>query len=171
MPNTLLLDNATDGYTFNYCNQLYSTATGPAFYVLKGYRSGEDKPECMTGSDAAHTPTVVIDEEGYPVSAEEEARLYELRKNLVGFRMYNETWQSKNNSYNYGHIDATSGYGKVTIRMNNYTNDMKYLIGYTPDYTLTIGSAPHQKYPYTWDFGQISMQQALNQTDNVLRCH
>ena len=168
VPNTLLLDNATDGYTFNYCNQLYSTATGPAFYVLKGYRSGEDKPECMTGSDAAHTPTVVIDEEGYPVSAEEEARLYELRKNLVGFRMYNETWQSKNNSYNYGHIDATSGYGKVTIRMNNYTNDMKYLIGYTPDYTLTIGSAPHQEYPYTWDFGQISMQQALNQTDNVL---
>ena len=168
VPNTLLLDNAEDGYIYNYCNQLYSTATGPAFYVLKGYRAGLDNKECVTGSDAALSYSVAVDEDAYPVSAEEQERLYELRKNLVGFRMYNETWKSKNNAYNYGHIDAISGYGKVTIRMNNYTNDMKYLIGYTPDYTLTIGSKPHQTYPYTWDFGQISMQQALNQTDNVL---
>ena len=82
--------------------------------------------------------------------------------------MYNDTWQSSNNSYNNGVIKATSGWGKVTIRMNNYTNDMKYVIGYTPDYTLTIGSAPHQTYPYTWDFTKIAGQAVTGLSDNVL---
>jgi hypothetical protein len=52
--------------------------------------------------------------------------------------------------------------------MNNYTNDMKYLIGYTPDFTLTIGSAPHQTYPYTWDFTHLSGQEVQGRTDNVV---
>ena len=157
---TMLLDNQTQDYAYNYCNQLNSTATGPAIYVLKGYRSGIDDVECVTGTNAALSPTPFVDDDttypAYPVDAAESARLYELRKNLIGFRMFNETWQSRNNSYNNGHIQATSGWGKVTIRMNNYTNDMKYVIGYTPDYTLTIGSAPHQTYPYTWDFTKIA---------------
>lgn len=157
---TMLLDNQTQDYAYNYCNQLNSTATGPAIYVLKGYRSGIDDVECVTGTNAALSPTPFVDDDttypAYPVDAAESARLYELRKNLIGFRMFNETWHSRNNSYNNGHIQATSGWGKVTIRMNNYTNDMKYVIGYTPDYTLTIGSAPHQTYPYTWDFTKIA---------------
>lgn len=157
---TMLLDNQMQDYAYNYCNQLNSTATGPAIYVLKGYRSGVDDVECVTGTNAALSPTTFVDDDAtypaYPVDAAESARLYELRKNLIGFRMFNETWQSRNNSYNNGHIQATSGWGKVTIRMNNYTNDMKYVIGYTPDYTLTIGSAPHQTYPYTWDFTKIA---------------
>ena len=164
-PMTMLLDNAQQTYTYNYCNQLYSTATGPAMYVLKGYRpytgSGTlgvdyDHSGCVTGSNAAYSPVFFTDENAYPVSDAEKIRLYELRKNIVGMEMYNSTWQSSRNSYNNGVIKATSGWGKVTIRMNNYTNDMKYVIGYTPDYTLTIGSAPHQTYPYTWDFTKIA---------------
>lgn len=171
-PNTLLLDNQEDGYTYTYCNQLYSTATGPAMYVLKGYVPGRDNIKCVQGSNAADQSNYQIytDENAYPISQEESDRLYEMRKNLVGFKMYNTQWLRGANypTYNYGHIDATSGWGKVTIRMNNYTADMKYLIGYTPDYTLTIGSAPHQKYPYTWDFTKIAGQEVTGRSDNVL---
>lgn len=176
-PTTMLLDNAQQGYTFNYCNQLYSTATGPAMYVLKGYRKYNgggtlgvdyDHTGCVTGANPAYNPDFFTDEDAYPVTEAESARLYELRKNIVGLEMYNDTWQSSNNSYNNGVIKATSGWGKVTIRMNNYTNDMKYLIGYTNDYTLTIGSAPHQTYPYTWDFTKIAGQGVTGRSDNVL---
>ena len=175
-PTTMLLDNAVQSYTFNYCNQLYSTATGPAIYVLKGYRKNNggtlgvdyDHVGCVSGTNAALSPVSFTDEDAYPVSDEEKQRLYELRKNLVGMEMYNQTWQSKNNSYNNGVIKATSGWGKVTIRMNNYTNDMKYLIGYTNDFTLTIGSAPHQEYPYTWDFTKTAAGSVTGKTDNVL---
>lgn len=175
-PTTMLLDNAQQGYTFNYCNQLNSTATGPAMYVLKGYRKNNggtigvdyDHEGCVKGSNASKSPEFFIDEDAYPVSDEEKTRLYELRKNIVGLQMYNDTWQSSNNSYNNGVIKATSGWGKVTIRMNNYTNDMKYVIGYTPDYTLTIGSAPHQTYPYTWDFTKMAGQEVTRCPDNVL---
>lgn len=187
-PTELLLDNSERGFTYNYCNQLYSTATGPAMYVLKGYRKQTDESQtlgvdydhkgCVTGTDAsrnfdAQDQALFIlhtDEDAYPVSDAEKARLYELRKHLVGLEMYNEPWQSANNSYNYGHIKARSGWGKVTIRMNNYTNDMKYVIGYTNDYTLTIGSAPHQEYPYTWDFTKISAGTATARSDNVFNC-
>lgn len=175
-PITMLLDNEQQTNTYNYCNQLYSTATGPAIYVLKGYRKNNggtlgvdyDHEGCVTGSNASKTPTFFTDEDAYPVSEIEKTRLYELRKNIVGLQMYNETWPSSNNSYNNGVIKATSGWGKVTIRLNNYTNDMKYVIGYTPDYTLTIGSAPHQTYPYTWDFTKISGGKVTGHSDNVL---
>lgn len=170
-PSTLLLDNSEDGYTYNYCNQLYSTATGPAMYVLKGYKSGRDDVKCVQGSNAADqfNYRIFTDENAYPVSQEESDRLYEMRKNLVEFKMYNTQWLRGSNypTYNFGHIDATSGWGKVTIRMNNYTADMKYLIGYTPDFTLTIGSAPHQTYPYTWDFTHISSQEARGAATNI----
>ena len=175
-PTTMLLDNAEQSLTYNYCNQLYSTATGPAIYVLKGYRKNNggtlgvdyDHPGCVSGTNAARSPTPFTDEDAYPVSDDEKKRLYELRKNIIGLQMYNDTWQSSNNSYNNGVIKATSGWGKVTIRMNNYTNDMKYVIGYTPDYTLTIGSAPHQEYPYTWDFTKVAGGLVTGNTDNVL---
>ncbi len=186
-PTELLLDNEVGGkgFTYNYCNQLYSTATGPAMYVLKGYRKQTDESQalgvdydhtgCVTGTDASrnfddqgHARFIQhTDEDAYPVSEAEKARLYELRKHLVGLEMYNKPWQSQNNSYNDGVIKARSGWGKVTIRMNNYTNDMKYVIGYTNDYTLTFGSAPHQKYPYTWDFTKISAGIATAQSDNA----
>ena len=178
VPNSLIVDDApNEGYIYNYCNQLYATATGPAMYVLKGYRPQTsssqtmgvdyDHPGCVTGVDAALSPTTHTDEDAYPVSDEERQQLFELRKNIIGLEVYNEPWQSNNNSYNLGRIKASGGWGKVTIRLNNYTNDMKYLIGYTPDYTLNIGSAPHQQYPYTWDFTNISSQAAEGQPRNV----
>ena len=166
-PKTILLDNATQSVTLNYCNLLNSTATGPAMYVLKGYRSGSDNIECVTGTDSKKPGSNFSDDDAYPVSSAEQDFLYEQRKNLVGFRMYNDPWSSSNNSYNNGVIEATSGYGKVTVRMNNYTNDLKYVIGYTPDYTLTFGSAPHQKYPYTWNFENISGGAVKDNSNNA----
>lgn len=166
-PKTILLDNATQSVTLNYCNLLNSTATGPAMYVLKGYRSGTDNIECVTGKDSQKPGINFSDEEAYPISSAEQDFLYEQRKNLVGFRMYNYDWESSNNTYNNGVIQASSGYGKVTVRMNNYTNDLKYVIGYTPDYTLTFGSAPHQEYPYTWNFENISGGAVKDNSNNA----
>lgn len=166
-PETILLDNAKQSVTLNYCNLLNSTATGPAMYVLKGYRSGSDNIECVTGTDSKKPGSNFSDDDAYPVSSAEQDFLYEQRKNLVGFRMYNDPWSSSNNSYNNGVIEATSGYGKVTVRMNNYTNDLKYVIGYTPDYTLTFGSAPHQDYPFTWNFKNISGGAVKGRSNNA----
>lgn len=158
-------------YEYDYCNVLNSTNTGPAIYVLKGYRRGEDNLECVSGTNAALSPTPFEDNDAaypaYPVTEAESERLYDLRKNLVGFRMYNRTWQSSRNSYNNGKVGASGGWGKVTIRMNNYTNDMKYVIGYTNDVTMTFGSRPHQLYPYTWDFTNISAQYERGKPTNV----
>lgn len=172
---SMLLDNSYQEYEYNYCNVLNSTNTGPAWYVLKGYVDGTDATECMTGTDAGRNfqdgqPYYYqhYDPDGYPVTTAESARLLDLRKNLVGFRMYNANWQSSRNGYNRGRVGATSGYGKVTIRMNNYTNDLQYVIGYTNDITMTIGSAPHQTYPYTWDFTKIAGGTATGESDNVL---
>ena len=178
VPNNLIVDGSqNEGYVLNYCNQLYSTSTGPAMYVLKGYRQKTndsqvmgvdyDHPGCVTGVNSDLSPTEFTDEDAYPVSNEESQRLYELRKNIIGLEVFNQPWQSDNCSYNFGRIRASGGWGKVTVRMNNYTNDLKYVIGYTPDYTLNIGSAPHQEYPYTWDFTNISGQAVLGQATNV----
>ena len=166
-PTSILLDNEKQSVTLNYSNPLSGTATGPAMYVLKGYRDGSDAEECVKGSNSQKSPTFYVDKDGYPISLTEMAELYEQRKNLQGFRMYNSTWQSANNSYNNGVIEATGGYGKVTVRLNNYTNDMQYVIGYTNDYTITFGSAPHQDYPFTWNFENISGGAVKSKNNNV----
>ena len=180
----MLVDNSYKEYAYNYCNMLNSTNTGPAFYVLKGWRNGTDNVESITGTDASRnivdgSPqyTLHTDLHAYEVAdANEEARLYDLRKNLIGFRLWNYNWVSSRNAYNDGRVGAQGGWGKVTFRMNNYTNFVDesdvtmgvYLIGYTPDCTLTIGSAPHQTYPYTWDFTKIAGGTATGKNDNVL---
>lgn len=180
----MLVDNNYSEYAYNYCNVLNSTNTGPAMYVLKGWRYGTDDEESVTGTDASRnivngSPvyTLHTDIHAYEVTdANEEARLYDLRKNLIGFRLWNYNWVSSRNAYNDGRVGAQGGWGKVTFRMNNYTNFIDesdgtkgvYLIGYTPDCTLTIGSAPHQKYPYTWDFSKIAGGTVTGRSDNVL---
>lgn len=171
-PASILLDGyniegSRQSVTLNYNNPLRGTATGPAMYVLKGYRSGIDNIESVKGKDAQKPGSYHVDEDGYPVSADEKAELYAQRQHLIGMRMYNQPWESTNNTYNNGVISATGGYGKVTVRLNNYTNDMKYVIGYTPDYTITFGSAPHQTYPYTWNFTNISGGEIHDNTDNA----
>ena len=166
-PTSILLDRAEQSVTLNYSNPLHGTATGPAMYVLKGYRSGVDPEECVKGKDSQKPGNEFIDEDGYPVSSDEKAELYAQRQYLTDFRMYNESWESANNTYNNGVISASGGYGKVTVRLNNYTQDMKYVIGYTPDYTITFGSAPHQTYPYTWNFTNISGGAVHDNSDNA----
>ena len=180
----MLVDDSYQEYAYNYCNVLNSTNTGPAFYVLKGWRSATDDVESVTGCDAARdmqqgSPVFHLHTDPYAyrvTDADEEARLYDLRKNLRGFRLWNYNWVSSRNAYNDGRVGASGGWGKVTFRMNNYTNFVDesdgtktfYLIGYTPDCTLTIGSAPHQTYPYTWDFTKIAGGTATGEGDNVL---
>lgn len=178
-PTEALLDNIGNTedpnykqFTYNYCNPLYSTATGPAMYVIKGYEAGKGFNHGVDadkkGNDNLNDFNWYDDPNAYPIDdADELARLIDLRKNLVGLKVENHPWKSQNNAYNNGYIAATSGWGKVTVRMNNYTNDMKYVIGYTPDYTITFGSAPHQTYPYTWDFTHISAQQVTGLATNA----
>ena len=166
-PTSILLDRAEQSVTLNYSNPLHGTATGPAMYVLKGYRSGVDPEECVKGKDSQKPGNPFVDEDGYPVSSDEKAELYAQRQYLTDFHMYNESWESANNTYNNGVISASGGYGKVTVRLNNYTQDMKYVIGYTPDYTITFGSAPHQTYPYTWNFTNISGGAVHDNSDNA----
>ena len=62
---------------------------------------------------------------------------------------------------------AEAGYGKVVLRMNNYTVEGRYLLGYTPDYTLNVGVKPHQDYPHTWNFTSISSGEVEGLADNV----
>lgn len=69
--------------------------------------------------------------------------------------------------YENGIITARQGYGKITVRMNNYTADHKYLIGYSPDYTVTVGHHPHQDYPYTWNFTNISGGEVKGENNNA----
>ena len=180
----MLVDNSYKEYAYNYCNMLNSTNTGPAFYVLKGWRNGTDNAESVTGTDSGRdmqggNPVFHLHTDPYAYVVDdnnEEARLYDLRKNLIGFRLWNYNWVSSRNAYNDGRVGAQGGWGKVTFRMNNYTNFVDesdgtmgvYLIGYTPDCTLTIGSAPHQTYPYTWDFTKIAGGTVTGKADNVL---
>ena len=78
-------------------------------------------------------------------------------------------WYSPGGAYyEKGQLDVGSGYGKITLRMNNYTAEGRYLIGYTPDYTLTVGVKPHQDYPHTWNFRNISGGTRAGQSNNVL---
>lgn len=43
------------------------------------------------------------------------------------------------------------GWGKVTITMTSYSQNMKYVAN-KKSWTITFGQAPRQTYPYTWDF-------------------
>jgi len=80
----------------------------------------------------------------------------------------NDEWFSAGGAgYVDGRITVNEGYGKVTLRMENYTADNKYLIGYTPDYTLTVGMKPHQNYPYTWNFTNISGGEVQDKSNNA----
>ena len=80
----------------------------------------------------------------------------------------NVGWYSDGGAfYNSGRITVNDGYGRILIRMNNYTSDGKYLIGYTPSYALTVGHPPHQDYPYTWNFENISGGAVKNKGNNA----
>jgi len=80
----------------------------------------------------------------------------------------NVDWYSDGGAtYVKGKLSVGSGFGNVTVRMNNYTAEGKYLIGYTPEYTLTVGRAPHQTYPYTWNFTNISGGAVKDKSDNA----
>lgn len=80
----------------------------------------------------------------------------------------NVEWVSDGGAlYNKGKITVNDSYGKLLVRMNNYTADGRYLTGYTPTYTLTVGHKPHQEYPFTWDFTNISGGAVLGRSNNA----
>lgn len=80
----------------------------------------------------------------------------------------NVGWYSAGGAfYNSGQITVNDGYGRIKLRMENYTADGKYLIGYTPDYSLTVGHPPHQDYPFTWNFENISGGAVKNKGNNA----
>ena len=90
------------------------------------------------------------------------------QKGDINATLENVPWYSPDGVYyNRGRLSVKEGYGKVLVRMNNYTVDGRYLIGYTPTYSLTVGHKPHQEYPYTWDFTNISGGAVLGKSNNV----
>jgi len=152
---TILLkeDDEQNVYSLCYCNPMWSTSVGPAEYVLKGLNDGED------GLD--------MTERKYYVDDATQADIDAARQNL-DIKLENVGWYSSGGGYyNDGLITVNRGYGKLTVRMNNYTAEGKYLIGYSPDYTLTVGHRPHQEYPYTWNFTNISGGEVKGERNNV----
>lgn len=80
----------------------------------------------------------------------------------------NVEWVSDGGAlYNKGKITVNDSYGKLLVRMNNYTADGRYLTGYTPTYSLTVGHKPHQDYPFTWNFQNISGGAVLGRPNNA----
>lgn len=138
-----------------FCHRLWSTSTGPAEYVFKGEQPNNiedytNPSECRYWVDPATTQKLKDD-----------------RKNLE-LELGHEKWFSERGvEYEYGLLKIKKGYGKVVLRMNNYTVEGRYLIGYTPDYTLNVGVIPHQVYPHTWNFTNISCGEVQGQEDNV----
>ena len=68
-----------------------------------------------------------------------------------------------------GVMSASSGYGRKTVRVNDYTADGEnpYLIGYSSELSVTFGSAPQQAYPFTWNFENISGGAVKGRSNNV----
>ena len=95
---------------------------------------------------------------------------YELRdkSDNLNASLENVGWYSAGGAfYNSGRITVNEGYGKILVRMNNYTAEGRYLIGYTPTYSLTVGHPPHQDYPFTWNFENISGGAVFNRGNNA----
>lgn len=155
-PNIMLKDeNEEQQLRLEFCHPLWSTSTGPAEYVFKG----EQVDVTETYSD----PTACR----YWVDAATTQKLKDDRKNLELTLKHDKWFSDGGVEYEDGLLTIKKGYGKVVLRMNNYTVEGRYLIGYTPDYVLNVGVIPHQVYPHTWNFTNISGGEVKGQTDNV----
>ena len=129
--------------------------TAPPVYVLK-----EDNETCEVNLPICN----------YLWSTSVGPADYEVvdQKGDLNATLENIEWVSGGGAlYNKGNITAKEGYGNITVRMNNYTAEGRYLIGYTPTYTLTVGHKPHQDYPYTWNFTNISGGAVKGRGNNV----
>ena len=90
------------------------------------------------------------------------------QKGVLNATLENVEWTSpRGATYNKGRITVNDGYGNMQVRMNNYTAEGRYLIGYTPTYTLTVGHPPHQDYPFTWNFENISGGAVKGRSNNA----
>ena len=155
-PNVMLKDeNDVRAFELEFCHPLWSTSTGPCRYVFKGLQPGED----AYPDDPTECP--------YWVDAATTQKLQDNRKNLTLLLEHPTFLSSGGLTYEYGRLTVSQGYGKVVLRMNNYTVEGRYLIGYTPDYVLNVGVNPHQDYPHTWNFAGISNGEVEGLADNV----
>jgi len=157
-PNLLLKDEDEElDILLSYCHPLWSTSTGPCEYVFKG-----EQPDVIEDYSEANKT-----ECRYWVNSALTQRLKDGRKNLT-MTLEHVKWFSEGGvEYEDGLLTVGNGYGKVVLRMNNYTVEGRYLIGYTPDYTLNVGVKPHQDYPHTWNFTSISSGEVQGLADNV----
>ncbi len=143
----------------SYCHPLWSTSTGPCEYVLKGEQLPTSYSETYTEENKTECR--------YWVNATTTQKLKDGRKNL-SLTIDHVKWLSAGGmEYEDGLLTVKEGYGKVVLRMNNYTVERRYLIGYTPDYVLNVGVKPHQDYPHTWNFTGISSGEVQGQAGNV----
>ena len=155
-PNLILKEEGdTRELLLSFCHPMWSTSTGPCEYVFKG--------EQVSIAENYNTPS----ECRYWVDAATTQKLKDDRKNLT-VELERVKWLSDRGvEYEDGLLKAKQGYGKVVLRMNNYTVEGRYLIGYTPDYTLNVGVIPHQDYPHTWNFTNISGGEVKGRSNNV----
>ena len=58
------------------------------------------------------------------------------------------------------------GWGKMVLTLTNYTQDGLY-VSSQKSYTLTFGHPPHQVYPYTWNFENISGGAVKGKSNNA----
>lgn len=154
-PNLMLKEeDETQEVHLEFCHPLWSTSTGPAEYVFKGEQ--ENVAETYTQTEAR-----------YWVDETKTQKLKDDRKNLDMALSHVKWFSAGGVEYEDGLITVNSGYGKVVLRMNNYTVEGRYLIGYTPDYVLNVGVIPHQDYPHTWNFTNISGGEVKGEEKNV----
>lgn len=154
-PNLMLKEeDETQEVHLEFCHPLWSTSTGPAEYVFKGEQ--ENVAETYTQTEAR-----------YWVDETKTQKLKDDRKNLNMSLSHVKWFSAGGVEYEDGLITVNSGYGKVVLRMNNYTVEGRYLIGYTPDYVLNVGVIPHQDYPHTWNFTNISGGEVKGEEKNV----
>lgn len=78
-----------------------------------------------------------------------------------------ETWYSATNTpWPYPQLNIGNGWGKLKLIYEPLSQDEKYVIN-RKEYIITIGQIPHQQYPYTWDFTNVSGGALANDYENA----
>ncbi|MBQ8486900.1 MAG: hypothetical protein IJ533_04540 [Prevotella sp.] len=68
--------------------------------------------------------------------------------------------------YAFPVVQLQNGYGRFIITYTLYSEDRKYVIA-SKKYRFNVGLQPHQDYPFTWDFTNISGGVVKGKNNNV----
>ena len=68
--------------------------------------------------------------------------------------------------YPYPMVKLLNDYGRFYITYTMFSEDRKYVVS-RKTYRLKVGLVPHQQYPYTWNFTNISGGETLRKMNNA----